>query len=153
MAKILLIDDDPLIISFLGRILQTGGHEVCGVTNGIAAVAQFEKQKPDLVVVDIWMPVQDGFETMRTLRNLDPNAKVITCSGHPSYWGRRISDVAAERGATAFMEKPFTAPKFLALVTEVLNAGSAAPLGILAAAGHSAEEPLPGMDDSATFES
>jgi two-component system chemotaxis response regulator CheY len=139
MAKILLIDDDPLVISYLDRLLQTTEHTVVGITNGLDAVTRFESLRPDLVIVDIWMPIQDGFETMRALRKIDPNAKVITCSGHPSYWGKRVTDVAAERGATAFLQKPFVPQAFLDLVAEVLNAPDAKPLGILCNAGQPEE--------------
>ena len=139
MAKILLIDDDPLVISYLDRLLQTTEHNVTGITNGLDAVTRFESLKPDLVIVDIWMPVQDGFETMRAIRKIDSNAKVIACSGHPSYWGKRVTDVAAERGVTAFLEKPFVAQKFLDLVSDVLNAPDARPMGILAQVGHEEE--------------
>jgi DNA-binding NtrC family response regulator len=127
MAKILVIDDDTLIVSYLERILQGAGHKVVTVARGIDAVSQFEVQRPDLVVIDVWMPGQDGFETMRSIRNFDPHSKVIACSGHPSYYGRRVAEVAAERGANAFMAKPFTAQEFLDLVARVLSESQAAP--------------------------
>src|ERR1700743_2650613 len=116
MAKILVIDDDPLIVMYLDRILQDAGHKVISVARGIDAVTQFEVQKPDLVIIDVWMPGQDGFETMRGIRRFNPKAKVIACSGHPSYFGQRVGDVAADRGASAFLSKPFTAPEFMDVV-------------------------------------
>lgn len=126
MAKILLIDDDPLILTFMGRILEPMGHAVAGVTSSINALSHFQTHRPDVSIVDVWMPGQDGFETMKAIRKIDPAAKVIVCSGHPSYFGRRVSQVAAERAATAFLEKPFDPKGLVDLLLRVLSTPSPA---------------------------
>ncbi len=132
MANILLIDDDPLILAYLSRILQGEGHSVSGVTGGISALAQYEALRPDLVIADVWMPVQDGFETLRAIRKIDPKAKVVTCSGHPSYHGRRLGDVAAECGASAFIAKPFSARQLIDLVNRILAENGDQPTLVMA---------------------
>lgn len=121
MATILLIDDDAEMLAFMARTLRTMGHAIAAMTSGIAAISYYQSQRPHLTIIDVWMPGQDGFETMRAIRKIECFAKIIICSGHPSYYGLRVSKVASERGATAVIDKPFEQARLVKLVNQVLE--------------------------------
>src|SRR3972149_5554783 len=67
-VRILVVDDDTSIIDLLGAALSLEGWQVLSAMNGIEALKKVEKESPDLVVLDIMMPVLDGFEICRRLR-------------------------------------------------------------------------------------
>lgn len=127
MAKILIVDDDPLMVKYLAQILQSGGHSTVGLTSGMEVLVKCQSFHPDVVIVDVWMPEMDGFETLRAIRGFEPNVRAVAMSGHPTYRGRRVREVAAEEGAWAFIDKPFSKEHFLAMVTKVIEAKEPEP--------------------------
>jgi len=77
MARILLIDDDPLARNILRQILELDGHMVVDAANGAVAMQRWSEQPADLIVTDILMPEKDGLEVIRELRRQCPQLKVI----------------------------------------------------------------------------
>jgi len=77
MARILLIDDDPLVRNILRQILELDGHMVVDAANGAVAMQRWSEQPADLIVTDILMPEKDGLEVIRELRRQCPQLKVI----------------------------------------------------------------------------
>jgi len=77
MARILLIDDDPLVRNILPQILELDGHMVVDAANGAVAMQRWSEQPADLIVTDILMPEKDGLEVIRELRRQCPQLKVI----------------------------------------------------------------------------
>ena len=77
MARILLIDDDPLARNILRQILELDGHMVVDAANGAVAMQRWSEQPADLIVTDILMPEKDGLEVIRGLRRQCPQLKVI----------------------------------------------------------------------------
>jgi CheY-like chemotaxis protein len=75
MAKILVIDDEKLVLYTLRGALESAGHTVVEAENGVQGLARREEQHFDLVVTDILMPEKDGVETIRELRQLIPSKK------------------------------------------------------------------------------
>jgi len=71
MARILLVDDEDLVISLVSRSLRAPGHDVLSATNGLEALACARRHRPDLVILDIIMPGMDGIELCARLRQ-DP---------------------------------------------------------------------------------
>ncbi len=114
----LLVDDSATVAKHLGRILQESGRyeTAAHVTSGLEAVKKYRELKPDVVCLDIVMPEVDGMETLKLLKQIDPNAKVVIVS---SIGG--IADVvqkALAAGASSVISKPFDEKKVL----EVLDA-------------------------------
>ena len=68
MAKIMLADDEPNIRSLIGRIVTDSGHTFCCAADGAEAITMYADEEPDLVLLDIMMPVIDGFAVCQTLR-------------------------------------------------------------------------------------
>jgi CheY-like chemotaxis protein len=118
VGRILLIDDDDLVRSVARRILRSAGHEVLECGDGKAGVACYRQEtRVDLVITDILMPEQEGLETIRELRRIDPQVKIIATSG--SGQGDYL-DLAVRFGARRILIKPYSRDDLLAAVNEVL---------------------------------
>ncbi|MBO4337196.1 MAG: response regulator, partial [Lachnospiraceae bacterium] len=78
MAKILMVDDSRTSRKLLRTILEEAGHEVVGeAKDGQDGVKQFQALKPDVVTMDITMPVLDGVEALKMIKALDKDSKVV----------------------------------------------------------------------------
>lgn len=101
--KVLVVDDDQAVRAFLCDALETIGHHVIGVAeDGMEALSLYEKNRPDLVFMDIDMPIMDGFDIIDVVRRIDPNAKIVVITGTD----RKI-DEAHKAGALGLLRKPF----------------------------------------------
>jgi len=103
--KILVIDDDVLLLRTMSRILVADGHEVVTASDGGRAMALYRVTRPDLVITDIVMRGQEGFETILMLRRDDNQVKIIAISGADA----EMLDTARLIGADDILEKPFRA--------------------------------------------
>ena len=111
-AKVLVVDDEPLVRKLTRRILEDVGHQVYEATNGLEAVSIFNRDGPfDLVVSDIRMPTMDGKELATLLRRLTPPVPIILMSAYDDEVipGRRI------------IPKPFRPDQLTNQVREVLE--------------------------------
>src|SRR4051812_47115122 len=103
--RILIVDDAPNIVLSLQFLLQKEGYEVAVAQNGGDALRQAEQFRPDLIVLDVMLPVMDGFEVCRQLRarptELQPKILLLTARGRPAELERGL-----EEGANAYMTKP-----------------------------------------------
>ena len=81
MAKVLIVDDAAFMRMMIKDILEKNGYEICGeAANGVQAVELYNKEKPDVVTMDITMPDMDGIEAVKNIRAQYPDAKIIMCS-------------------------------------------------------------------------
>jgi DNA-binding response OmpR family regulator len=110
--KILVIDDDLLLLRTISRILDGEGHEVLTASEGTRGMTLFNRENPDLVITDVVMPGQEGLETILTLRRDENPVKIIAMSGSDA----ELLDIARLIGADAVIEKPFRAQELLARV-------------------------------------
>lgn len=118
MARILVVDDAQFVRWQLGKFLRDAGHDVAEAANGREAVDQFRKTRPDVVLLDITMPVMDGLQALDAIRRLDPQARVVMCSAVNQM---NVVIQALERGATDFVAKPYKAERVLAAVDKALR--------------------------------
>lgn len=105
MARILIVDDSRTSRKILMGLLQEAGHEVIGeAVDGQDGVNKYQELKPDLVTLDITMPVMDGLEALSKITEFDSSAKVImvTAAGQQSKMVEAIKN-----GASDFVTKPF----------------------------------------------
>src|SRR5260370_29839645 len=82
MASILLIDDDRAVLTTIRILLERDAHAVEAVDNSRAGLRLFETRQFDLLIVDIFMPGMDGFETMSLVRQIPPDMPIIVISGN-----------------------------------------------------------------------
>lgn len=118
MALILVIDDDPDTLDLLKGTLEGAGHEVIVAPNGRVGVQVYRERRPDLVVTDLFMPEQEGLETIKQMRMEFPDSVIVAMSGRPT--SETMLSVAKRLGATAALQKPFLPEELLMLVEETL---------------------------------
>lgn len=122
-ANVLLVDDDPAVRTSLARVLESSCYSVIQAANGIEALEQISRQPVDLVLLDLNMPRQNGWDTFEKLTASDPLLPVIVISARPT-----LLRVPAGSGVGALMEKPLDFRKLLQLISELLAAASKARL-------------------------
>jgi DNA-binding response OmpR family regulator len=107
MAHLLIVDDQPTILQMLQKLFEQQGYEVSLAANGREALRAFQANRIDLVVTDILMPDMEGIETIRELRKLDPDVKIIAMSGGGTVQANEYLHMAAMFGARRTIQKPF----------------------------------------------
>jgi len=85
VKKILLVDDEENIRFIYGEELSDEGYDIISAKNGDEALALFEEDKPDLVILDIQMPGMNGIEVLRRMKNINPAVPVILSSAYPEF--------------------------------------------------------------------
>ncbi len=122
MGRILVIDDDAQVRTYLRQVLAQEGHEVHLADNGKTGTRIFRETRPDLVVLDLIMPEQEGLETIRKLLAEAPGLKIIAISGGGHLVPEAFLDVARDLGASRTLAKPFERQALLGAVDELLAA-------------------------------
>jgi two-component system KDP operon response regulator KdpE len=117
MTKILLIDDDPMILQLLKLFLENEGYQVDIAGGGLEGVEAANKQLPDLVILDLIMPIMDGFETCRRMRELGVQTILVISNRRDERSVIRALDL----GADAYLYKPFELPVLLAKIRTLLR--------------------------------
>ena len=119
-SSILVVDDEPSILALVKDILEDEGYEVDTAEDAESARASRRNRRPDLILLDIWMPDSDGISLLREWSESSTgNAPVIMMSGH----GTVETAVEATRlGAYDFLEKPLSTAKLLLAVRRALEA-------------------------------
>ena len=111
MATVLVVDDSRTSRKILKGVLEQGGFEIIGeATNGEEGYLKYKELTPDIVTMDITMPVMDGIESLTLIKKANPDSKVvmITAAGQKE----KMVD-ALKRGADEFITKPFDADAVL----------------------------------------
>lgn len=124
MSNILVIDDDAAIRMTVRAMLEMGGHRVTEAADGRYGIAALSERPADLVIVDIFMPNMDGFETLMSLRAAKPSLPVIVMSGSrvdPLAAQPDFLKMAGKLGAITTLHKPFRAAELLAAVGRALE--------------------------------
>ena len=118
VINVLCVDDEPVVLSLMSRLLERLGCDVTTAAGPIEALALFDSERFDLVVTDIRMPGMDGHAFLAEIRNRDPEIPVIVASGNASLDNaiRALRD-----GASGMLLKPFTGQEFQAEVSAALE--------------------------------
>ena len=101
--KILIVDDEEIIVRLLSMSLKSDGYETVVAYNGEQALEVFDKESPDIVVTDIKMPGMDGLELLKKIKEIDSEKEVIIVTGHGDI---DSTIVALQHGASDFINKP-----------------------------------------------
>jgi two-component system, OmpR family, response regulator MprA len=118
---ILVVDDEPCIRAVLASSLEFEGYSVRTAPDGRAALAEVERSRPDLVLLDVLMPGLDGLTACRRLRAQDPHLPVLMLTAR-DLTGDRVAGLDA--GAEEYLAKPFELDELLARVRALLRRGA-----------------------------
>ena len=120
MARVLVIDDEPDVRWLIRMSLERAGHEVIDAEDGLRGIAVAMKQRPDIIVLDLMMPVMDGYAVLAELakdpRTVDVPVVVLSAKAIPEE-----ADRASAAGARRFMEKPFDPDELAIELGELLQ--------------------------------
>ncbi|MCK4690493.1 MAG: sigma-54-dependent Fis family transcriptional regulator, partial [Desulfuromonadales bacterium] len=120
MKNILIVDDEKSIRQSLEGILKDEGFQTSFAATGEEALSNIQREDPDLVLLDIWMPGIDGLETLKKIKHLRPNQLVIMMSGHGSI---ETAVKSTKLGAYDFIEKPLSLEKVLLSIQNAIQVG------------------------------
>ncbi|MGW8312875.1 MAG: sigma-54-dependent transcriptional regulator [Desulfuromonadales bacterium] len=118
MQSILIVDDEKSIRDSLTGILQDEGFFAISVESGEAAIDKVNEERPNLILLDIWMPGMDGMEALARIRDVYPDQLVIMMSGHSNI---ETAVKATKLGAYDFIEKPLSIEKVLLCIQNALK--------------------------------
>ncbi len=119
MAKIMVVDDAAFLRAMLKDILVKAGHEVITeAENGLEAVDKYRSLRPDLVTMDITMPVMEGVEAVKEIRKIDPSANIVMCSAMGQ---KNLIIEAIQSGAKDFIVKPFQSNRVLEAISKAIS--------------------------------
>ncbi|HCJ07121.1 MAG: response regulator [Lachnospiraceae bacterium] len=119
MASILIVDDSRTSRKILKGILESEGYEVVGeATNGQEGYERYVELKPDVVTMDITMPVLDGIEALKKIKGEYPDSKVVMVTAA----GQKTKMVeAVQNGANEFVSKPFEPEQLKKIIDKVIG--------------------------------
>jgi two-component system chemotaxis response regulator CheY len=117
--RILVVDDAAFMRMMIKDILVKGGYDVVGeASDGAQAIEKYKELSPDLVTLDITMPEMDGITSLKEIKNIDDEAKVIMCSA----MGQQAMVIdAIQAGAKDFIVKPFQGDRVLEAIKKAIG--------------------------------
>ncbi len=125
MAKILVVDDEPDMVEMIKAALESASHRVVAAYNGQEGIEKARKEKPDAIILDIMMPVKDGFIACKELKE-DPlckNIPVLILSAMNEHFAhtRYAKSMGLELDAEDYIDKPIDPKLLLARVDKLLK--------------------------------
>jgi DNA-binding NtrC family response regulator len=103
--RVLVVDDEAIVLKSCRLVLEAEGWEVVSAGSVEEALSVLEGMTPDLLLIDVKMPVHDGMYLMRQVKEKKPGIPIIVMSGYPT---RETISNAEDLGAATFLPKPFT---------------------------------------------
>jgi two-component system, chemotaxis family, chemotaxis protein CheY len=117
-GKALIVDDEPHVRKYISLILKSlGATSLVEASNGREGFEAYTRENPDLVLLDVNMPVQDGIETLRQIRAHDPEALVVMLT---SLANRQTVEEAADGGAAHYLRKDTPRDELVSMLKEIL---------------------------------
>lgn len=120
VARVLVVDDEPDIVRLVSFALARRGHEVFSASDGVAGVEAARTELPDIILMDVMMPVVTGLEAVRRLKD-DPQTASIPVVMLSAKSQGYEQDAGLECGAERYVCKPFTPSELADTVSEVLS--------------------------------
>jgi DNA-binding response OmpR family regulator len=114
-TRVLVVDDEPQVVWMLQFSLEAEGYQTFAARDGVAALQEVREHHPSLMLLDIMMPIMDGWSVLEQLQELpeEDRPRVVVVSARSSLRDRAK---AAELGADAFMPKPFSVDDLINLL-------------------------------------
>jgi DNA-binding response OmpR family regulator len=120
--KVLIVDDEPNIVTALEFLLKRSGYDVRLATNGAEALEQVEIYRPDVVLMDVMMPIKSGFEVCQRMRERPELAQIkivmLSAKGSEAEVSKGLS-----LGADLYITKPFSTQELVATINRLFEPG------------------------------
>lgn len=113
----MIVDDETAMREILKIMLKD--YRVIEASNGREAVEKYKKEKPDVILMDIMMPVMGGLDAIREIKKINPNAKIVAITAYASSKGEK----AIEAGVDLILRKPFTRKEVIKVIEELTKSG------------------------------
>ena len=117
--SILIIDDDEQFRQYLNLVLDDAGYRVMTCEDGVTGIRMFNKEQPDLLLVDLFMPNKDGNEVIMDIRSSDHITPIIAMSGGMTSQ-HSDNELQSEMGANLCLSKPFNRDELLANIDSLI---------------------------------
>jgi DNA-binding response OmpR family regulator len=114
---ILIVDDDPDVVTAITMTLQDQGAKVVAAVDGVEAVDLTDKEHPDLIILDMMLPKRSGFLVLERLKSRKPKPKIIMITGN---LGSRHKSYAETQGVDDYINKPFRMDRLLTSIEKLL---------------------------------
>mgnify|MGYP001553555652 CR=1 FL=1 len=121
MAKILIIDDEQPIRRMLSTLFERNGYEVLTASDGNKGLAATREFNPDLIITDLLMPEKEGLETIKEIREIDTEVKIIAISGGGVVQPEMYLKLAEKVGADMSMTKPVDNATLISSVKQLID--------------------------------
>ena len=118
--KILIVDDNRSLADVISCMLERIGHEVSSAFNGLEGYSEYIQFRPDVVITDIQMPGENGFELINHIREQDPSIKTIYMSGNLDLFNSLLEE-EKRRFPIHVLRKPFLMADLISQVSEFNN--------------------------------
>ena len=124
-VRVVIVDDTYDLRELLRLALTRGGMDVVGEAgDGLAGIEVVRLERPDVVLLDLSMPVMDGFEALPSIRRLVPTAKIVVLSG---FGATQMSERALATGADGYLQKGMSLKRILDYVRGIVDASTGRP--------------------------
>ncbi|MFW9875242.1 MAG: response regulator [Candidatus Thorarchaeota archaeon] len=121
-SRILIVDDSQVMREMIGDLLKTQGYEIVGeAKDGLEALDQYKRLKPDIVTMDVVMPKEHGIDAVKKIIAIDKKARIIIISG---LYQKSLVMEALKAGASDYVIKPFEPSELIETVEKNLGQGS-----------------------------
>jgi len=118
IKRIMTVDDSPIIHALLKKSLEARDYEIVAVAkNGREAVELFEAHKPDLIFMDVTMPIMDGLEASKAIKEKNPDVFIIMLT---AMGDEEIIAQAKSIGIDIFLKKPFDEYKIVSAISKLI---------------------------------
>jgi DNA-binding NtrC family response regulator len=122
LKKILIIDDDQMMLNALTTLLETENYATLTSADGEGGIRLYKQHRPDVVLLDLRLPLKNGIEVLKDIKGIDSNAKIIIITGYPS---PEVKEEAMGNGAFYFYEKSKDIGELLQAVQNAIGANPA----------------------------
>ncbi len=119
-ARILIVDDEALILLSWKKSLMSEGYDVKTAFNGEEALKIASEEKPDIVITDLIMPEMNGIELCRRIKTISPETEVVLLSGHPEAINKYQKDFVSAGGKDTFLSKPLSINEIIKAVETIM---------------------------------
>lgn len=122
-VRILLVEDDPMLRRLCSKMLEVKGYEALTAEDGLEGLSKAQKEKPDIIILDVMLPKMDGYKVCKILKS-DSRTRTIPIILHTARMEEQPDSILKDTGADAFVVKNSDLAELIDVVNKFTKAGS-----------------------------